>query len=75
MIISGKRCPGENKSTTGQGNTIFPLPLAPIYGSLKAINQLREFEMRMELDAAANIVRSATVTNPVLLIIYKKELN
>src|SRR5262249_35816373 len=31
-------------------------------------SQLREFELRMELDAAANIVRSATVINAELLM-------
>jgi imidazolonepropionase-like amidohydrolase len=30
--------------------------------------QLREFEIRMELDAAYNIIRSATITNAALLM-------
>jgi imidazolonepropionase-like amidohydrolase len=39
-----------------------------LWGPEAQKSQLREFEIRMELDSAANIIRSATVTNAALLM-------
>jgi imidazolonepropionase-like amidohydrolase len=49
----------------------YDVPIAfgtDLWGSEAQKSQLREFEMRLELDSAANIIRSATVTNAALLM-------
>jgi imidazolonepropionase-like amidohydrolase len=49
----------------------YDVPLAfgtDLWGPEAQKSQLREFEMRMELDPAVNILRSATVTNAALLM-------
>ena len=49
----------------------YNVPIAfgtDLWGLEAQKSQLREFEMRMELDAAANIVRSATAINAELLM-------
>jgi imidazolonepropionase-like amidohydrolase len=65
------------KHTVASGKQVYRwakqygLPIAfgtDLWGSEAQKSQLREFEMRMELDAAADIVRSATITNAELLM-------
>jgi imidazolonepropionase-like amidohydrolase len=65
------------KQTVAQGKKVYrwarkyDVPLAfgtDLWGPEAQKSQLREFEMRMELDSAANIIRSATVTNAALLM-------
>jgi imidazolonepropionase-like amidohydrolase len=49
----------------------YDVPIAfgtDLWGSEAQKSQLREFEMRLELDAAALVIRSATVTNAALLM-------
>lgn len=49
----------------------YNVPIAfgtDLWGPEAQKSQLREFEMRMELDSAADIVRSATITNAELLM-------
>lgn len=49
----------------------YDVPLAfgtDLWGPDAQKSQLREFEVRMELDSAANIIRSATITNAALLM-------
>jgi imidazolonepropionase-like amidohydrolase len=49
----------------------YHVPIAfgtDLWGPEAQKSQLREFEMRMELDSAADIVRSATITNAELLM-------
>jgi imidazolonepropionase-like amidohydrolase len=49
----------------------YGVPIAfgtDLWGPEAQKSQLREFEIRMELDSAANIIRSATVTNAALLM-------
>ena len=49
----------------------YNVPIAfgtDLWGPEAQKSQLREFEIRMELDSAANIIRSATVTNAALLM-------
>jgi imidazolonepropionase-like amidohydrolase len=65
------------KQTVARGKQVYrwarkyDVPLAfgtDLWGPEAQKSQLREFEMRMELDSAANIIRSATVTNAALLM-------
>src|SRR6266436_2156713 len=65
------------KQTVARGKQVYrwarkyDIPLAfgtDLWGPEAQKSQLREFEMRMELDSAANIIRSATVTNAALLM-------
>jgi imidazolonepropionase-like amidohydrolase len=49
----------------------YNVPIAfgtDLWGPEAQKSQLREFEIRMELDTAANIIQSATVTNAALLM-------
>ena len=49
----------------------YNVPIAfgtDLWGPEAQKSQLREFEMRMELDLAANIIQSATITNAALLM-------
>jgi imidazolonepropionase-like amidohydrolase len=49
----------------------YDVPLAlgtDLWGPEAQKSQLREFEIRMELDSAPNIVRSATITNAALMM-------
>jgi imidazolonepropionase-like amidohydrolase len=49
----------------------YDVPIAfgtDLWGPEAQKSQLREFEIRMELDSAANIIRSATTTNAALLM-------
>ena len=49
----------------------YDVPIAfgtDLWGPEAQGSQLREFEIRMELDAAYNIIRSATITNAALLM-------
>jgi imidazolonepropionase-like amidohydrolase len=49
----------------------YDVPLAfgtDLWGAEAQKSQLREFEIRMEIDSAPNIIRSATVTNAALLM-------
>jgi imidazolonepropionase-like amidohydrolase len=49
----------------------YNVPIAfgtDLWGPEAQKSQLREFEMRMELDSAANIIQSATITNAALLV-------
>jgi imidazolonepropionase-like amidohydrolase len=49
----------------------YNVPIAfgtDLWGPEAQKSQLREFEIRMELDTAANIIQSATVTNATLLM-------
>jgi imidazolonepropionase-like amidohydrolase len=49
----------------------YDVPIAfgtDLWGPEAQKSQLREFEIRMELDSAANIIRSATITNAALLM-------
>ncbi|NYQ86111.1 amidohydrolase family protein, partial [Escherichia coli] len=49
----------------------YKIPIAfgtDLWGPEAQRDQLREFEMRKELDSAANIIRSATVVNAELLM-------
>jgi imidazolonepropionase-like amidohydrolase len=65
------------KQTVARGKQVYKwarkydVPLAfgtDLWGPEAQKSQLREFEIRMELDSAANIIRSATVTNAALLM-------
>jgi len=65
------------KQTVARGKQVYrwarkyDVPLAfgtDLWGPEAQKSQLREFEIRMELDSAANIIRSATVTNAALLM-------
>ena len=65
------------KQTVARGKQVYrwarkyDIPLAfgtDLWGPEAQKSQLREFEMRMELDSAANIIQSATVTNAALLM-------
>jgi imidazolonepropionase-like amidohydrolase len=49
----------------------YNVPIAfgtDLWGPEARKSQVREFEMRMELDSPANVIRSATVTNAALLM-------
>jgi imidazolonepropionase-like amidohydrolase len=49
----------------------YNVPIAfgtDLWGPEAQKSQLREFEIRMELDSAANIIQSATITNAALLM-------
>jgi imidazolonepropionase-like amidohydrolase len=49
----------------------YDVPIAfgtDLWGPEAQESQLREFEIRMELDSAYNIIRSATITNAALLM-------
>jgi len=49
----------------------YDVPLAlgtDLWGPEAQKSQLREFEIRMELDSAPNIIRSATITNAALMM-------
>ncbi len=49
----------------------YDVPIAfgtDLWGPEAQESQLREFEIRMELDSSANIIRSATITNAALLM-------
>jgi imidazolonepropionase-like amidohydrolase len=62
-IASGHRVYGWAKK--------YNVPIAfgtDLWGSEARKSQVREFEMRMELDSPANIIRSATATNAALLM-------
>jgi len=65
------------KQTVARGKQVYrwarqyDVPLAfgtDLWGPEAQKSQIREFEIRMELDSAANIIRSATVTNAALLM-------
>jgi imidazolonepropionase-like amidohydrolase len=65
------------KQTVARGKQVYrwarkyDVPLAfgtDLWGPEAQKSQLQEFEMRMELDHAVNILRSATVTNAALLM-------
>ena len=53
----------------GRASTACPIGLGTdLWGPEAQKSQLREFEMRRDLDAPADILRSATVTNAELLM-------
>jgi imidazolonepropionase-like amidohydrolase len=65
------------RQTVARGKQVYrwarksDVPIAfgtDLWGPEAQESQLREFEMRMELDSAANIIRSATITNAALLM-------
>ena len=65
------------RKTVARGKQVYSwarkynVPIAfgtDLWGPEARESQLREFEIRMELDSAANIIRSATATNAALLM-------
>ena len=65
------------RKTVARGKQVYSwarkynVPIAfgtDLWGPKARESQLREFEIRMELDSAANIIRSATATNAALLM-------
>jgi imidazolonepropionase-like amidohydrolase len=65
------------RQTVARGKQVYTwarrygVPIAfgtDLWGPEAQKSQLREFEIRMELDDAANIIRSATITNAALLM-------
>jgi imidazolonepropionase-like amidohydrolase len=65
------------KKTVARGQQVYRwarqynVPIAfgtDLWGPEAQKSQLREFEMRMELDSAANIIQSSTITNAALLV-------
>src|SRR5207244_10254396 len=65
------------KSTISSGRQVYRwakkynVPIAfgtDLWGPEARKSQVREFEMRMELDSPANVIRSATATNAALLM-------
>jgi imidazolonepropionase-like amidohydrolase len=65
------------RQTVSRGKQVYgwarkhDVPIAlgtDLWGPEAQESQLREFEIRMELDSARNIIRSATVTNAALLM-------
>src|SRR4029077_5857180 len=65
------------RNTVARGQQVYRwarqynVPIAfgtDLWGPEAQKSQLREFEMRMELDSAANIIQSATITNAALLM-------
>ena len=68
---------GNLRQTVSRGKQVYrwarqcDVPIAfgtDLWGPEARASQLREFEIRMELDSAGNIIRSATVTNAALLM-------
>jgi imidazolonepropionase-like amidohydrolase len=68
---------GNLRQTVSRGKEVYrwarqyDVPIAfgtDLWGPEARASQLREFETRMDLDSAANIIRSATVTNAALLM-------